>query len=127
MRNFIAFILAALFLSLALPVGAQVSRPNPSATPQPQRKGVGIAQIGTPVPTCAPNVDFLFADTAGCIYACAGTSRDLVAGNASCGFPTGALTATPTATATPTPTRTPTPTPTNTPTRTPTPTPTATA
>lgn len=103
---------------------AQVSRPNPSATPQPDpNKGVGVPHaVGTPA--CSDQSLFFFGDSTGrCIYACTDGKTTIVAGVA-CSLPTVAATL-PIATATPTPTQTPTPT--ATPTLTPTPTPTATA
>ena len=132
-QNIKVVLLALLVCSLAVPCYAQVSRPHPSPTPQGDRgRGFSVPVMPTPVSACSPSSHYLFADPEGCIYACAGTSRDLVAGNGSCSIPTGAQTATPTVTVTPTPTVTatptvtPTPTETATPTETPTPTPTAT-
>lgn len=118
----------AVVLALCSAAEAQVSRPRATRTPQRDTKGFGMPELATPAPGCTPGSNYMFADTNGCIYACAGSSRVLVAAAAGgCAMPTGALTATPTVTATPTPTatvtatRTATPTPTLTVTPTPTP------
>lgn len=112
-----------LSLALASPVAAQVSRPRATVTPQADKHIFGFPEMPSPVPTCAANSNGAFADGVGCIYACAGTARRLLAASSvTCSYPTGAPTATPTTTATPTVTATATPTPTATATLTPTPT-----
>lgn len=114
-------IVIALVLLAALPAHAQVSRPHPSATPQGDRgRGLSVPVMPTPMSACSPNAHYFFADNVGCIYACAGTARRLIAAAvAGCVLPTGVPTATPTVTVTPTVTATPTLTPTPTVTSTP--------
>lgn len=100
---------AALALALvASTANAQVSRPNPSATPQidPSRL------LGLPRPTVYPDCQTGAVGLHGsaqdrCIYACAQFTRHRLAG-AGCVVPTSL----PTATVSPTPTQTATPTPT---------------
>lgn len=83
---------------------AQVSRPNPSATAQAD-KGVAGLPKPSPFPTCVAGKAFQFADTNGCIYACAGAKMVVVARplTNTCAVPTTGATATPTATITATP------------------------
>ena len=84
---------------------AQVSRPNPTATPQADpAAGFGVPQPSA-APSCAAGGATLYGDLNGNIYACAGTSRVLVARGGAAVF----ATATATATVTPTPTVTATP------------------
>lgn len=119
MRRLLAAVAVCLVAATA---NAQVSRPNPTATPQVDTKGYGFPEFATPAPACVAGSNFCFADTTGCIYCCAGAARRLVAASeGSCAMATGAPTATPTVTVTPTPTvtatatLTPTPTVTSTP------------
>lgn len=86
---------------------AQVSRPNPSATAQADKGVNGYAQP-SPFPTCVAGKAFSFADSAGCIYDCAGGRMVRRSTSfAACGaIPTTGATST----ATPTPTGSATPT-----------------
>lgn len=102
---------------------AQVSRPNPSATPKPDQTA---GRLGVPRPsarpTCGDTDAFFFGDPQGCTYSC-NDGRTTIVGGVTCVFPTAAstvaLTPTPTVTVTPTATATATVTPTPTVTATP--------
>jgi len=77
---------------------AQVSRPNPTVTPQLDTIGVGGGGFGLPKPSAAPtcgNTDAkVYGDPTGCVYACS-DGRVTILSGVTCAFPTPLPTVTP--------------------------------
>lgn len=94
-RRFVAA--ASLVLWLGGVAEAQISRPNPTATPQSDiAAGLGLPRPTT-APSCALGEAKLFADQNGCSYLCS-TGRVSILGvvtGITCLFPTPQPTATP--------------------------------
>lgn len=99
----IGIALAAGGLLFAQVVGAQVSRPNPSPTPQVDPNVLAALPRPSAKPTCIDRSAGFVADPNGCVYMCSDGAFTLLAACSGAAFPTALSTATPAPTVTPTP------------------------